>query len=178
MVYITKPSCLVHSIYTLFRFKDCVMICKICNLVQAKYKCPKCSIQYCSSVCYKSASHALIDEAYDNNHNSTRDHDEPKVASPTKPEKLVDSKQRLYEVIAEDEQIKSLLKLKALQFHLSTIIQILGDERLTNDPTMEGRCDIAKKKLCNLRSGGFEENELVEEFVHRVLYLMSKPDLV
>lgn len=154
------------------------MICAICNLAQAKYKCPKCSIQYCSSVCYKSASHALIDKEYDDYHDSTKDRDEPKFSSLNASEKLVDNKERFYEIIAEDEQIKSMLKVKALQFHLSTIIQILGDERLTNEPTMEGRRDIAKKKLCNLRSGGFEENELVEEFVHRILYLISKPDLV
>ena len=34
------------------------MICGICKEQESKYKCPKCSVTYCSIKCYKSPEHS------------------------------------------------------------------------------------------------------------------------
>lgn len=75
------------------------------------------------------------------------------------------------ERIMNDLQIQAMLKYKALQIHLNSIIQILKDVSLTNEYQESTRREIANMKLCNLRVGGVEENELVEDFIQRFLYL-------
>lgn len=45
---------------------------------------------------------------------------------------------------------------------------------MSGEHSTEGRRAVALKKLRELRIGGREENELVEEFVGRVLYLLDE----
>lgn len=82
-----------------------------------------------------------------------------------------------YDRVLEDEQIKSMLKYRALQFHLLVILKIMKDPGFLGENTTEGRREIANMKLTGLRSGGREENEIVEEFVDRVLFLMESDEL-
>lgn len=80
----------------------------------------------------------------------------------------------LYARIASDTQIQSMLKFKSLQFHLSVILKILDDPQVSGEQTSAGRREVANAKLTQLREGGVEENELVEDFVVRVLEMMEK----
>ena len=67
-----------------------------------------------------------------------------------------------------------MLKFKSLQFHLSVILKIINDASITGESVLENRKEIANLKLTNLRSGGYtEQNELVEDFVERVLFLLN-----
>ncbi|CCE72803.1 Piso0_000397 [Millerozyma farinosa CBS 7064] len=81
-----------------------------------------------------------------------------------------------FDRVLEDEQIKSMLKYRALQFHLSVILKIIKDPGFSGENTAEGRREIANMKLTGLRSGGREENEIVEEFVDRILFLMESDE--
>ena len=77
----------------------------------------------------------------------------------------------IFEKIANDPIIRSLLKYKSLQTHLQILLKLLLDSLLTREPIFENRKEIVNMRLCDLRIGGPEENELVEEFVQRVLIL-------
>ena len=78
-----------------------------------------------------------------------------------------------FDRILEDPQIQYYLKFPSLKHHLSAIISILTDQQVSGEYTAEGRQYVALKKLRELRKGGREENELVEEFVLRVLELLE-----
>ena len=76
--------------------------------------------------------------------------------------------------LLQDDQIKYLLNQPSLQFHLLSIIKILIDPTFTpKNSNIEQKLDIANLKLNDLRIGGIEQNELVEEFVQRCLELMN-----
>lgn len=53
------------------------------------------------------------------------------------------------------------------------VVKLLSDSLITKEPLAENRREIANMRLCELRMGGSEENELVEEFISRVLHLMD-----
>ncbi|PVH15293.1 uncharacterized protein CXQ87_003131 [Candidozyma duobushaemuli] len=135
--------------------------CTVCQKEQAKYRCPKCPVKYCSLVCFKSPlhSHDIVEE----------------TAAPQRPEKsgepVEDEEPSINQKIANDPVIQSLLKYKSLQVHIAVIIKLLTDSSITNEPLAENRREIANMRLCDLRMGGAEENELVEEFVSRVIEL-------
>lgn len=134
--------------------------CTICKQQPAKYKCPTCSIDYCSLGCYKSKDHTHVPQA--------------EVEKVTTTNSVDKSEINPLERIMNDLQIQSMLKYKALQIHLNSIIQILKDVSLTNEYQASTRREIANMKLCNLRVGGVEENELVEDFIQRILYLREQ----
>ncbi|KAA8909725.1 hypothetical protein TRICI_004374 [Trichomonascus ciferrii] len=75
--------------------------------------------------------------------------------------------------LLEDDVIKHQLQYSSLRLHLGTVARLLRDPEFAGEATIEGRRTIALKKLRNLRIGGNEENELVEEFVSRVIQLSS-----
>ncbi|RCK62693.1 Protein HIT1 [Candida viswanathii] len=137
------------------------MICGICKTQESKYKCPKCSIAYCSIACYKSPDHS---------------HENIATTIPTKPElKIPDVQEHddKFGRLLQDTQIQYFLKQPSLQIHLLTIIKILNDASFTQkNLTIEQKQDVANLKINDLRTGGVEENELVEEFIQRVLYLL------
>ncbi|KAI9553871.1 hypothetical protein GHT06_019141 [Daphnia sinensis] len=43
---------------------DCVICCELCKEQKAKYTCPRCGIQYCSVMCYKSSQHTQCSENF------------------------------------------------------------------------------------------------------------------
>lgn len=140
--------------------------CSICHKAQAKYKCPKCSIEYCSLPCFKDPAHDHEGIA------TTKDHGPSSLAPAPVPLPLTPT---LYESVAADPVIKSLLGYKSLQVHLAVVLRLLSDSRITSEPLAENRREIANLRLCELRTNGAHENVLVEEFVQRVLFLMSNP---
>lgn len=138
-------------------------ICGICNANESKYKCPKCSVNYCSIGCFKGAGHTheRIEEKENAEH-------ENKVVL------LTDEPASKFDKLIKDSEIQSMLKYKSLQFHLSVILKIINDASITGESMLENRKEIANLKLTNLRSGGLEQNELVEDFVERVLFLLNE----
>ncbi|GEQ71466.1 hypothetical protein JCM33374_g5150 [Metschnikowia sp. JCM 33374] len=155
-------------------------ICTICSINPAKYKCPKCAVPYCSLPCFKSEKHTH-DEAKDPHQLSTPLNESkilptPEIATISETAtatalKETETPPSLFERIANDSVIRSLLSYKSLQVHLSILLKLLSDSSLTREPIFENRKEIVNMRLCDLRIGGAEENELVEEFVQRVLYL-------
>lgn len=144
------------------------MLCGICQTEQSKYKCPKCSIPYCSIKCYKSPSH--IDPEP-----TTQQPQQPQSTSSSTTEKdLPPPTQSKWERIANDKIIRDLLAVPALQIHLLTIVKILQDDKIVSNVSDDQRVEVARLKLMDLRSGGVEENVLVEEFVDRVLMLLDE----
>lgn len=138
-------------------------ICGICNVNESKYKCPKCNVNYCSIGCFKDPVH--IHERID---------ETDKADEENKEVLLTDESASKFDKLINDSQIQSMLKFKSLQFHLSVILKIINDASITGESVLENRKEIANLKLTNLRSGGLEQNELVEDFVERVLFLLNE----
>ncbi|EEQ36231.1 hypothetical protein CLUG_00354 [Clavispora lusitaniae ATCC 42720] len=143
--------------------------CSICREAQAKYKCPKCSVEYCSLGCFKNPLHSHTEIGVPDTEVNSE-----KIASSSHENDEAPKKEDVFAQIANDPVIKSLLKYKSLQVHLGVLIKLASDSQFTNEPLAENRREIANMRLCELRMGGSEENELVEEFVERVLSLMEK----
>ena len=138
------------------------VLCGICQVEQSKYKCPKCSIAYCSLTCYKSEIHT---------HDYLPTSQPPQQQQQTTTTTPGDDR---FLKLLQDDQIKYLLNQPSLQFHLLSIIKILIDPTFTpKNSNIEQKLDIANLKLNDLRIGGIEQNELVEEFVQRCLELMN-----
>lgn len=133
-------------------------VCTICSTEQAKYKCSKCDVQYCSIKCFKSPDHQ--------HEENTSQQQQPKsiLTSPLEPTK--DSK---YSEIFDDEKVKYMLSFKSLQIHLESIYSILKNDSIPFDR----RIDQANEKLTSLRSTGSQENELVEEFCQYITHLLN-----
>lgn len=130
--------------------------CCICREILAKYKCPKCAVEYCLLACFKDTRHSHENIILPNSAPPP-----PPVSPPTK-----------FDRIAADPVIQTLLSYKSLQVHLAVLARMLSDSAITNEPVAENRREIVNMRLCELRMGGTEENELVEEFVQRVLELV------
>lgn len=146
------------------------MICGICKEQESKYKCPKCSVAYCSIKCYKSPEHSH-DNITESTTTGTTTTTIKTITEIAVPEIQPDDR---YGKLLQDEQIVYFLKQPSLQIHLLTIIKILNDPTFTQkNLTIEQKLDIANLKINDLRIGGVEENELVEEFIQRVLYLIK-----
>ncbi|GBL51561.1 hypothetical_protein [Candidozyma auris] len=142
-------------------------VCTVCSEQNAKYRCSKCPVVYCSLSCFKSPTHTheQIEEA------TKKEVTTQKKESDTENEQS--KSKSLHQKIAEDPIIQQLLRYKSLQVHIAVLLKILNDSSITNEPLAENRREIANMRLCNLRMGGSEENELVEEFVSRVIELCS-----
>lgn len=144
--------------------------CLVCDENESKYKCPKCSIPYCSLVCYKKHKEECVPieqqhvdyeklgnkEDDDNNNNNNEQTDEAK-----------------YQKLINDKQIQYYLTFDALKAHLITLISIINDPAMSEEQTTEGRRAVALLKLNDLRKGGKQENEIIELFVNRVLELLE-----
>ncbi|EEQ45209.1 conserved hypothetical protein [Candida albicans WO-1] len=143
------------------------VLCGICQVEQSKYKCPKCSIAYCSLTCYKSEihTHDYLPTVTDTTSQPPQQQQQTTTTTPG------DDR---FSKLLQDDQIKYLLNQPSLQFHLLSIIKILIDPTFTpKNSNIEQKLDIANLKLNDLRIGGIEQNELVEEFVQRCLELMN-----
>lgn len=141
--------------------------CQVCNKEAAKYKCPGCSTAYCSLVCFK--SHKTEKPC-----SGKREITEPvkAVESQSKvPETGLDSSK--FDILLRDEKIMYFLRQDSLKIHLKTIFEILKNPTLSGEHSTEMRREVALKRLKELRIGGEEQNELVEEFASRVLELLE-----
>lgn len=154
--------------------------CQVCGIQEARYKCPKCYVPYCTLACFKSPLHS-----HDGRESSppsappapgvglSISHDSLSGSSDNEASKTTAS-HLLLQKIAEDRQIKAMLAYKSLRAHLSVLLKLMLDSSITKEPIFDNRKEIANMRLCELRMGGAEENELVEEFVQRVVKLRSE----
>lgn len=118
------------------------MVCR-CG-ADSKYKCPACGAPYCSVACYK---------------------EHKQNCTPVEKNQAVEGEKINKNVpLAEDPEIERMLRYSSLRQHLKLVASILTDSSVSREQTAEGRQLVALKKLRELRKGGREENELVEEF--------------
>lgn len=139
--------------------------CGICQEKPAKYKCPKCSVKYCSLACYKDTERHKDDEA--------------KTAETT-----VDATSKdVIEVEDQDllqltPELKELLRYNTVKFHLGKVYRILKtDISDTSDPSFAMTTDMKRQLaidyLNTLRYGGIHHNEAIEEFCEHALKLLN-----
>lgn len=83
-------------------------------------------------------------------------------------------KPSIYDPLIKDEVIQKLLSYKSTKTHLKHIATLLKDSKLAREATEEGRMEIANLGLLELRAGGENENEAIEEFCQRALDLMEE----
>ncbi|KAK6203460.1 protein required for growth at high temperature [Scheffersomyces amazonensis] len=150
--------------------------CGVCNINPAKYKCPQCSIPYCSLICFKSESHQSNHKQTNQGNSISDKKNEIPISlnqsKHTEPEIVTDNSE--FDEVLQDPIIQAMLQEKSLQFHLLTLIKLLKSPqelKLNNEiiSNNDNRLSIMNHKLNDLRVGGIEENSLVEEFIQRVL---------
>ncbi|KAK9453835.1 hypothetical protein V1511DRAFT_489266 [Dipodascopsis uninucleata] len=145
--------------------------CEVCLDKQKKYKCPRCGLNYCSVICFRSTERHRCNRV-DLNEPRTEDNQNSGLElNPTITNhdvQMLDPRATLL----NDPEITVMLQSKTLQYHLSSIYAILTDTTLTKEAESEARRTMAIKKLRELRPGGLEENVEVSSFVERVLSLL------
>ncbi|EGV65401.1 hypothetical protein CANTEDRAFT_102560 [Yamadazyma tenuis ATCC 10573] len=134
------------------------MLCEVCNNEVSKYKCPRCSVNYCSIACYKSDTHTARHADNRGGVGTTTAQTAP--VSPSRPDR--------FSFIVSDPTIKNLLTIPALQMHLSTLIKLADTFESSN------KNYLLNLKINDLRSDGSEQNVLIEEFVQRFLKLSDE----
>lgn len=80
----------------------------------------------------------------------------------------------IYDPLINDEIIQKLLSFKSTKTHLKHIATLLKDSKLAREATEEGRMEIANLGLLELRAGGENENEAIEEFCQRAMELLEQ----
>ena len=129
---------------------------------QAKYKCPSCESPYCSVICFK--AHKL------------KCTPAPRKDSETNKESVSEAQQKASEnpqfnSIFQNERVKTLLCSEGVKKHLKLLYDIMNDPNISGESNSEGRRIVALKKLRELRKGGREGNEAIEELVCEVTKL-------
>lgn len=86
----------------------------------------------------------------------------------------IETQDAMLNELVKNDVFQEYISSPVLQFHILTVLEILNDVSLTNEYSKDGRLEIASRKLNNLRSGGAEENEYVEEFITFLLDWMEE----
>lgn len=172
-----NPTFPLHRMRHLFARQHLMVTgsCSVCEAAPAKYKCPTCSIAYCSLTCFKSEKHQHVTPQPPPALAPHRQNEDHKTASENGGAEETTNPPSVFQSIADDAVIRRLLSYKSLQVHLATLLNIMHDSSITNEAMAENRRELANLRLCDLRMGGAEQNELVEEFVSRVIELWEKP---
>ncbi|KAK9458893.1 protein HIT1, partial [Lipomyces oligophaga] len=139
------------------------ILCGICREASSNYKCPTCSVRYCSIKCYKDERHSHSSAVNENPQTQLQTEHLFEVNKPS-----LDNSTTLQSELT-DPVLSSMLSSSTLQHHLFTVYQILQDQSLSGESTSEGRRNVALKKLRELRAGGLEENQEVEDFVQKLM---------
>lgn len=141
------------------------MLCGVCHEKESKYTCPKCECRYCSLTCFKDDKHKEMDNRAIEKHPIKEDTSEDK----SKEVKTEDIQDPMLAKLMQSSEFQEYIASPVLQFHILTVLEIINNISLTNEYSKDGRFEIASRKLNNLRLGGVEENEYVEEFVSWLL---------
>lgn len=147
------------------------VVCSICATNPPKYKCPRCRAPYCSLACFKTHKTECAGESAPEAPPVPQKEEED--ASAEQDVVAVDAR---YEAVARDPAIQALLRHDALRFHLRYLFSLLSDAAHAGEGSAEGRRAVALRKLTELRVGGLEANELVEEFCARAAALLEEQE--
>ncbi|CCD23147.1 Hit1p NDAI_0B01130 [Naumovozyma dairenensis CBS 421] len=145
--------------------------CGICQLQDAKYKCPKCGIRYCSLKCFK--------DELKHNHNTVEKKDEVKEANKSEQTAAaVEVKSGEFgQIYNETPELKELLKYNTVKFHLSKVYRILNTNTGNGGSlSTEMKNQLAIDYLNTLRYGGVHYNEAIEEFCQICLRKLETAD--
>ncbi|KAJ8686805.1 hypothetical protein QAD02_022599 [Eretmocerus hayati] len=82
-------------------------VCELCQQNTHRYVCPKCNIAYCSSECYKSASHSECSEAFYKQ--CVEDELHMQQSDPSLRQKTLDILQRIYNDDLDDDMLSEIL---------------------------------------------------------------------
>lgn len=142
--------------------------CGICQENPAKYRCPKCSVKYCSLACYKNTERHKDDEPKTE---ETADDDQEDVRAGVNKTPL-----------DLTPELKELLQYNTVKFHLGKVYRILKtDISDTSDPSFNMTTDMKRQLaidyLNTLRYGGIHHNEAIEEFCEHSLKLISSKQI-
>ncbi|CCK68478.1 Hit1p KNAG_0B00290 [Huiozyma naganishii CBS 8797] len=138
--------------------------CEICLEGDAKYRCPKCRIRYCSLRCFKN------EEKHSHKDEETKTLDGPVIkeqSTATTEDTLANGRTlkdpMFNELYEKTPELRGLLQYNTVKFHLAKVHKILTSSG-NGDLTSEGRKQLAIDYLNTLRYGGVHFNEAVEEF--------------
>lgn len=150
------------------------MLCSICNVKESKYTCPTCLCKYCSLACFKSDKHKEMDQIATEKKVKLEESnvDVTESSSTNAEEQVIDDP--MLAKLSQNTQFQEYISSPVLQFHILTVLEILDNISLTNEYSKDGRTQIASRKLNDLRKGGLEENEYVEEFICWLLNWMDE----
>ena len=148
------------------------MKCEICQLEEAKYKCPVCSMRYCSLKCYKDTEKHKHSDKVKKEEASSQSKSE---TSPTSTEDLDTTiKLRSTEmdnIYQGSPQLQELLQYNTVKFHLAKVYRILTSSTSNNNNSGDSgissndmKKQLAVEYLNTLRYGGVHYNEAIEEF--------------
>lgn len=154
--------------------------CYICKEAESQYRCPKCSIRYCSLKCYKSESHVHKEDNAEEDNASISENNgrQENIMNGTGNE----IKLKTYQYMADDRRIRELLQHNTVKFHLDKVHKILISNAGGGGPgdgpmTQETKRELAIDYLNTLRTGGIHCNEAIEEFCQTFLEILHQaPD--
>lgn len=150
--------------------------CGICHDNDAKYKCPKCEIKYCSLTCYKDETKHQ-DPVNSIDQKEERKKKDENLTEPTGLPQLASTEYS--KIYSENPEIRELLKYNTVKFHLSKVYRILcSNVADSNESNMnsETKRQLAVDYLNTLRYGGIHYNEAIEEFCQLSLSKLNNSD--
>ncbi|KAG5363522.1 Protein HIT1 [Yarrowia sp. B02] len=147
--------------------------CAFCDQ-ESKYTCPKCQSKYCSLVCFKKETHTAKHGVKEEDQKEQAPDQSEKEPDQSVTEKTETPNLSIYDPLVKDDVIQKLLSYKSTKTHLKHIATLLKDSKVSREATEEGRMEVANLGLLELRAGGENENEAIEDFCQRALALMEE----
>ena len=149
-----------------------VVKCGICHESDGKYKCPKCSIRYCSLKCYKDTEKHIHKNVLE-----PQTETDPSSESNNNNSAIVTGRKSLKtrafdEVYQNNVQLQELLKYNTVKFHLAKVYRILSttvSDGSSGNMSSDLQKELAVNYLNTLRYGGIHYNEAIEEFCQILL---------
>lgn len=151
--------------------------CEICHKDEAKYKCPKCAVRYCSLSCYKdSEKHKHPEDKPQEVSIDMKANEDKKLVKDDVPILRTPELNDIYE---NNGPLRELLQYNTVKFHLGKVYKILNtDVTDTTDASFnmnnEMKKQLAIDYLNTLRYGGIHYNEAIEEFCQICLTEIGK----
>ncbi|KAL3232091.1 Protein HIT1 [Nakaseomyces bracarensis] len=148
--------------------------CQICKENDFKYKCPKCSIKYCSLACYKNSEMHIHKEEEEEDQVEKKGEQTNGGGGETENDKKQLKTESYRKIYDETLELQELLKYNTVKFHLAKIHKIMTTKVADlNDSstamTTEAKKQLAIEYLNTLRYGGIHYNEAIEEFCQQTL---------
>lgn len=154
--------------------------CGICHQDEAKYKCPKCAVRYCSLSCYKDVDkHKDPEDKPQEPSIEVKGNEDKKSLKDDIPILRTPELNNIYE---NNRPLRELLQYNTVKFHLAKVYRILNNDVTDTTDTSSNMNSEMKKQLAidylnTLRYGGIHYNEAIEEFCQICLTEIGKQGL-